>query len=248
MQSLERALALMRAIVEDGGASNVSRIAKSNGIPPASAHRIVRTLARCGFLVEADRGKFAPGRELRALASNAGEMRTLASLARAELNALARATRRIAHLGVLEDDMVTYLVKAGTAGEVVFTREGMQLEAYCSGIGKVLLAHLPSEALELYLASGPFVALTEKTKTDPAVLREELDAVRNNGFAIDDREVASDLHCFAVPLHWPDGRVRAAISLACIAAGGRNVDGERLLAAMRKTCAAIERRMFQGRD
>jgi IclR family acetate operon transcriptional repressor len=231
-------------VVRDGGESNVSALALAEGLPPASAHRIVRTLERSKFLIPIGRGKFMPGPALFDLTDGRRSEAAVAAVARPELNRLARQTRHIAHLGMLESDMVTYLVKAGADRGRLFTREGMQLEAYCSGIGKVLLAHLGEEERDLYLAGGPFVALTENTKTDPAELKQELERVREIGFAVDAREVSPDLVCFAVPLRWPNGTARAAISLSTLDQPGREVDEGALVAELRQTAEVIEHRLF----
>jgi DNA-binding IclR family transcriptional regulator len=110
--------------------------------------------------------------------------------------------------------MVMYTVKEGHPVDRLFTREGTQLEAYCSAVGKVLLAHLSEDEREAYLATGPFVALTDATITSAPELRTHLAEVRAGGCAIDNREIAPDLVCVAVPVVWPDTSVRAAISLA----------------------------------
>ena len=81
--------------------------------------------------------------------------------------------------------MVTYRIKTGQGAGNLFTRVGMQLEAYCSGIGKMLLAHLPEEQQRAYLAGGPFPALTAKTITQPEALAQELERIRAQGFALD---------------------------------------------------------------
>jgi IclR family acetate operon transcriptional repressor len=136
----------------------------------------------------------------------------LADASRSLLQRLARKLSTTVHLAVLEGEMVTYLVKAYGGGPDLLTRELIQLEAYCSGVGKVLLAHLDEAAREAYLDTGPFVALTAATITDPAAWRAELDRVRRQGFARDDAEVKESLYCIAVPLRGPDGRVVAALS------------------------------------
>ena len=101
---------------------------------------------------------------------------------------------------------------------------------------------------ETYLASGPFVALTERTIVDPARLREELDAVRLQGFAIDDEEVAPGLRCMAVPLRRSDGRVLAAISVSQALSSRHRLDDAPLRALLTETAKAIERQAFAGRQ
>jgi DNA-binding IclR family transcriptional regulator len=141
----------------------------------------------------------------------------MARLARPALAELATACNATAHLGVLENDMVTYLVKesAPSAGPAAsFTRENAQLEAYCSGIGKILLAYLPEEDRNRYLAAGPFVAMTARTITDPLTLKLALKTVRDKQAATDDGEIAENLYCLAVPVRDRFQDVSAAISLS----------------------------------
>ncbi|QDK35688.1 IclR family transcriptional regulator (plasmid) [Sphingomonas sp. IC081] len=234
---------ILSRIVSDQAEHNVTALAGELGLPVPTVHRIVAGLAHSGFLSRVARGRYGVGFALRALATEACSTSSLAVLVRPELDDLARRTRRIAHFGIFEGDMVTYLVKAGSNGDRLFTREGMQLEAYCSGIGKILLADLDAADLDRYLSAGPFIALTDTTQTDPGVLRDELERVRQDGFAMDDRSVAPDLTCFAVPVRWPDGRARGAISVSTLAPDTiPHVDG--LIARMRKSALAIEHRVF----
>jgi IclR family transcriptional regulator, acetate operon repressor len=110
--------------------------------------------------------------------------------------------------------MVTYLLEESHGPAATFTQEGMQLEAYCSGIGKVLLAHLDEDRRERYLADGPFVALTPSTIVKPSALRDHLAIVKAQGWAVDDSEVFETLKCVAAPLRCSDGTVVAAVSIS----------------------------------
>jgi DNA-binding IclR family transcriptional regulator len=177
---------------------------------------------------------------LAALRVHADPMAILVDAARPLLRRLARETRATAHLGVFENDMISYVVKEHGGGARLFTREGGQLEAYCSAIGKVLLAHLPDEEREAYLASGPFVALTSRTITDPAVIRETLSQVRSRGFAIDDREIADDLSCVAVPIEGPSGDVMAALSISTAYRDGVKAA---LMDSLRRCADAVSKRL-----
>lgn len=196
-QAIDRALALFEAIVLDSGGTPASEIAAALGIAASTARRYLASFAKRGLIMRIARGRYTGSDRLRMLAAKANPHARLIEIARPVLRRLARQFHCTAHLGLFENDMVTYLVKEG--GHGVFTREHNQLEAYCTGIGKALLAQLPAPDLEAYL-DGLFVALTEKTITDPNELRRILQQVRSDGHAIDDREMADDLFCIAVPL------------------------------------------------
>ncbi len=209
-----RALILLDAILADEARSNTVAIAATCALPIATAHRFVATFVEQRYLTRVGRGRHVAGPSLRQMASRVYPLQGIAALARPFLEELAREVQCVSHLGIFENDMITYLVKAGGTRNHLFTQEGMQLEAYCSGIGKILLANLSVSERESYLANGPFIALTPHTLTDPQHLRDELVRVQAQRFAIDNREVSADLICVAAPIHWPDGRVHAAISVS----------------------------------
>lgn len=213
---LIRAFALFERMLADRGNTAFAVIARDMALPSSTAYRLVAALERAGFVCRVGRGRYDVG--MRVIESLAGisARDLLAKVARPVLNRLARRARATVHLGVWEGDMVTYLVKTtGRAARLMptFTREDTQLEAYCTGIGKMLLAHLPEGAQQSYVTAGPFVALTSRTITDPAELLAAFRLIRKRGYAIDDGETADDLYCIAVPL--PYGRqATAAVSLA----------------------------------
>jgi IclR family transcriptional regulator, acetate operon repressor len=212
LTTVERNHRLLEAVVRDSGRSSVAALARTVGIPVASAHRHIAALVASGFLVPAGYGRHLPGAKLRALAGLIDDRQILTSAAVPILNRLASRTNFVVQLGIFENDMITYLVKAGQSAGDLFTKVGMQLEAYCSGIGKVLLAHLPVEERGQYLAAGPFIALTQQTITDADQLKTELERVAKQGFAVDNEEVVTGLQCIAVPVRNLQGEVIAAIS------------------------------------
>lgn len=212
LSSPDRTLLLLEAVVADGGRSSVAALARKLEIPAASAHRHIATLVNSGYLAQAGYSRHLPGPKLRSLVAKIDDRQILANAATPVLERLAARTGQIVQLGIFENDMVTYLVKAGQSADGLFTKVGMQLEAYCSGIGKVLLAHLPHLAQAEYLAGGPFVALTPHTITDPDRLKPELNNVVVQGFAEDLQEVILGLQCLAVPVRNHNGAVVAAIS------------------------------------
>jgi DNA-binding IclR family transcriptional regulator len=117
------------------------------------------------------------------------------------------------HVGLLEDGMVHYVTRASTPTSFSpHTRMGCQLEAYCSGLGKVLLAALPQDQIERFVIDGDLVALTPYTITDRSVLQATLEGVRQQGFALDRRETREDMFCVAVPVVDRLGRTVAAMS------------------------------------
>lgn len=214
LRSLEKALDLLGRIAESGESHSISDLARQMNMPHSTAYRIAATLERSGLVTRLRRGYYLPGPSLLRLARRDSLPRVLKATGRPIIKKLATDTGCTVHLGLFENGMVTYLLKAGRAARTVFTREGTQLEAYCTGIGKVLLAALPLPAREEYLQSGPFIRLTANTLTDPQALRSELVIVADRGYAEDNAEMDSDLRCLAVPVRLDEGDVIAALSIS----------------------------------
>lgn len=214
MQYLERAMGLLEAVVRDRGERPLTDIAATLGLPLASAHRLAQQLTQAGWLVRSRRGYYHAGPRLAELEPGLDKSVIAAGVARPMLERLARRYGCTAHLGRFDQDMVTYLLKVGVTGDDLFTKEAMQQEAYCSGLGKVLLAGLRQDRLDNYLEGGPFIRLTANTIVSEEDLREELALVRARGYAFDNCEISDEIFCVAVPIRDGAGEVCAAISLS----------------------------------
>lgn len=243
IHSSARTLALLEAVIYDGARSNVSDIARQIGMAVPTAHRQIATLVAAGYLVSTGRGLHVAGPRLRSLLQRVDEKQIITACAAPLLHELSVKVRSVVQLGTLENDMVTYRLKTGRGAGDLFTRTGMQLEAYCSGIGKVLLAHLPDAEREAYLANGPFVPLTPHTIVDGGALRTELETVRRQGFARDEGEIADDLFCLAVPIRSGAATPSAAISVARTKAEREQRSEDEILALLLDTAAEIATRL-----
>ena len=182
-------------------------------MPKASGHRLVQTLEEVGAVVRGPHGRYRLGMLLLSLSKNVASKELLCEIGTPVLNDLAVRLNLTVHLGMLENGMVFYVKKVSTPTSFhSHTLAGAHLEAYCSGLGKVLLAALHEDELESFILEGDLVALTPNTITERHALRLELEKVRRQGCAFDDCESRADTYCVAVPLHDMDGNVVAAIS------------------------------------
>jgi IclR family transcriptional regulator, acetate operon repressor len=242
-QSIDRALNLLSVIVSDQGKSSIAELGRGIALPAATTYRLVSAFVRDGFLLAVGRGRHVAGPKLADLASKTSLTPALIALGLPVVKRLARATRCVAHLGVLDKDMVTYLLKAGPSSLAIFTEQGTQLEAYCSGIGKILLASLPSDEQATYLDSGPFIPLTPHTIIDPKILADQLVVIRQQGFARDIEEVANGLFCLAVAIHNPAGTAIAALS---VSRNQRHDDEASIVESLRQSAREIQDKVFRA--
>jgi len=199
--------------VDAGGIGSLPVMASRCGLSVATTHRLLTTLEDVGAVIHIAPGKYRIGTALFRLTDATSIDRMYAAAAEPSLRRLCKSHCTAAHLGMLDHDyMVTYLAKASRRASFPPTVIGSKLEAYCSGLGKVLLAALPLEQQRRYLDEGPFIALTSHTITEPDALLEELRLVAKRGYALDDCELFDDLRCVAVPIKDADGHVVAALS------------------------------------
>lgn len=241
--ALGRSLAMLEAVLADREGRSIDAIARQLGLPRATAHRQVHTLMHEGYLVRLRSGQLAAGPRLMNLLQLVDNKQLIVAAAAPVLHRLAARVGSVVQLGTLENDMVTYRIKTGNGAGELFTKVGLQLEAYCTGIGKVLLAHLPKADREAYLANGPFPALTEHTITSPDQLRSELDEIYQRGFAMDSEEIAPGLFCLAVPVRGPDQSVSAAISVSRLLANAATAKNQPLLELMQEAAGEIEQNL-----
>ncbi|HEY2010608.1 MAG TPA: IclR family transcriptional regulator [Rhizomicrobium sp.] len=188
-------------------------LSRRANLPKASCHRLVQTLEEVGAIVRGASGRYRLGMLLSCLSQNVAVKELLREVGRPLLLDLAIRLDMTIHLGMLENGMVDYLSKVATPTSFAsHTRSGARLEAYCSGLGKVLLAALQEDELESFILEGELVALTPHTITDRSALLQELVKVRRQGFAVDDCEARIDTRCVAVPVRDLSDKVISAIS------------------------------------
>jgi DNA-binding IclR family transcriptional regulator len=211
--SVFKAFAMLKSFATPDEWVTSSELSRRAKLPDASGYRLIQTLEELGAVTRGPKGRYRPGMLLVSLSEKVIISDLLHEAGREIVEAVAHRLDATVHVGIFEGGMVTYVTKVSTPNSVVLhTRRGAQLEAYCSGLGKILLAALPDDDLDTFIMEGELVALTPNTIVEPSKLRAHLEDVRRAGFAMDEREIRSDMCCLAVPILHPQGRTIAAIS------------------------------------
>ena len=160
-QSVQKAFALLRSFRRPEEWVTNAELSRRAGLSEACAHRLMKTLEELGAVVRDRRGCYRPGMVLATLSKDVAIGDLIRATSEDVLNDLAAKLKGVVHVGVLENGMVSYAAKLGeTAGVAIPSRVGARQEAYCSALGKVLLAGLPAVQLEDFLHDGDFIALT----------------------------------------------------------------------------------------
>jgi IclR family transcriptional regulator, KDG regulon repressor len=210
-----KALDVLDMVAGHGRPVRFSELLGEGPFPKATLYRFLQTLTHQGMLAyDPDRGTYALGVRLVRLAHAAWAQSSLAPIARPYLDELAIETGETIHLAQMDQGQVLYVDKRNAARPVeMFAQAGKVGPAYCTGVGKAMLAFLPEEALEAAIARQSFYRHTEHTLDSPAKLRAELEAIRARGHAFDREEHERGIICCAVPILSRTGRVIGALSV-----------------------------------
>ena len=240
-----KAFALLKAFRDPVEWVTSCELSRRANLPEASGYRVIQTLEEIGAVARGPRGRYRPGLLLLSLSHNVTLTELLRDASHALMSELAAKLDLTTHLAVLEHGMVTYVAKVSTPNAfAVHTRVGAQLETYCTGLGKVLLAALPDEQMETIILDGELIALTPHTITSPAALRAELKLVRQRGYALDDRENQADMRCVAVPVLDREGRAVAALSAADNAERMNEIWQQKVLGALLDTASTLGQKLY----
>jgi DNA-binding IclR family transcriptional regulator len=210
-----KALDVLDMVAGHGRPVRFNELMSQGLFPKATLYRFLQTLTHQGMLVhDTDRGTYALGVRLVRLAHAAWAQSSLAPIARPYLDELAAETGETIHLAQMDVGQVLYVDKRNAARPVeMFAQAGKVGPAYCTGVGKAMLAYLPDDALEAALARQSFHRHTDHTLDTPAKLRAELAAIRARGHAFDREEHEPGIICCAVPILTRSGRVIGALSV-----------------------------------
>jgi IclR family pca regulon transcriptional regulator len=218
-QSLERGLAILSCFTPKRPVLGIADIADELGMSRSTTHRYVITLLALGYLEQGASRKYRLGLRVTDLGMSALNSTGLREHAQPYLEELRQRTSYSVSLAVLDGPEILYVDRArsfrrgqGQAGPDV--RIGSRLPAYCTAMGKLLLANLPDSDQRELIASMKLSKSGPNTIASKKALRDELDEVLEASFAVDDEELAKGLYSIAAPVRDEGRDVVAAVDIA----------------------------------
>jgi len=218
-QSLERGLAILSSF-SARPLLGVSELAREVGYTRSTTHRYVATLAALGYLEQdADSRKYRLGPRVLDLGFSAINSMELREISVPHLQQLSDETGYTVNMGILDGTDIVYIERCrssqqGQRAIDLNLHVGSRLPAYCTSMGKVLLADMDPARREALLDRIELAPLGPNTLTDRAALRAELERVRGEGIAVNNEELAFGLRSIAAPVRGQSGNGVAAINLA----------------------------------
>jgi IclR family pca regulon transcriptional regulator len=215
---LQNGLAVIEAFDETRPRLSISDVAQVTGLTRAAARRYLLTLAHLGY-AEHDGKYFSLTPRVLRLGYAFLSSLTLPSRVQPFLERIAELLGESSSAAVLDDTEVVYVGRAATRRIMsVGLAVGSRLPAYCTSLGRALLAHRDEAWLAAYLEHTPRRTMTPRTVTDADELSRILAGVREDGYSLVDEELELGLRSVAVPVFDGRGRITCAINVGVQAA------------------------------
>ena len=215
MASLARGLVVIQAFTPQAPQMTISQLSVRTGLSRAAVRRCLYTLTKLGFAGAEDGQRYSLRPKMLTLANTYTASSTLATAAQPILERMSAALGESFSVATLDGDDIVYIARTMVTRVMsVDLHIGSRLPAFCTSMGRVLLAYLPQDQLEQYLARVTLTQHTARTINTPDKLRLALRNVRRNGYALCDQELEVGLRSIAVPVYAPNGRVVATVNLS----------------------------------
>ncbi|MEU4222195.1 IclR family transcriptional regulator [Actinoplanes sp. NPDC026623] len=249
VEALAKGLRLLSLFDEQRPTWRVSDLAVASGLPMPTVYRVVMTLTAEGYLDHLPGGEYRPGVRTLTLGGAALRSLDLVALATPKLQRLGEATGETVNLAVLTGDRVLYLVRLRNADLVTANIQvGSTLPAVHTSIGKLMLADLGEAELGDRITETSFPGQHgPNAKVSLDELRQELTQIREQGWALQDEELAHGLRSVAGPITGAGDRVIAGVNVAVQA---RDWSTQRIVRELKPvllaTCAEISQLAASG--
>ncbi len=213
--ALGKALYVLNTVVSHDQAIGLAYLADELRLPKPTVHRILVQLEDSGLIERTpDKNRYMVGVAMNRLAANALSSTNQRTATRAVLSELVRTVGETCNVGVLDQHEVRYLERVECDAPLrVQIGAGLRVPAHCTALGKLFLAHTPTEQLDRLLAIAPLKRYTDNTLVDRAALDQELENIRQRGFSSNNEEFGVGVVAIAVPISDVLGNVLAGVAM-----------------------------------
>lgn len=217
VQVIDRASEVLTVLSRHPDGMTLTELARETGLHKATVLRFLTSLQQNGLAEKQASGKhWALGPAIFEMASRAGRRHDLREIARPIMQAICDETGQTVQLAVLGGNEISYVEKVEPADLVVKinSQVGSRRPVHCTALGKAICAHLDWDTARAILDAHGMEARTARTITSPEAFKRELQTVREQGHAMDDREYNDLVTCAAAPVWNAAGIVVAGLSIS----------------------------------
>lgn len=216
VQSLERALTLLNVLSEYPNGIQITRLAEQVGLSKSTVHRLLATLIDMNYVIkDAETDKYKIGYQVIYISRNVLNNIELIPIAKPFLKHLSADVNETIHLCMEDRGEVVYIDKIESNQTIrMYSRIGSRAPMYCTGVGKVLLSGKNDETFEEIAANTEFIARTEHTIRSRDELKQEVETIKSQGYALDNIENEEGIRCIAAPIFDYTGKIIASFSIS----------------------------------
>jgi IclR family KDG regulon transcriptional repressor len=216
IQSVNRALSLVGLFTHGSPRLGITEISNALGLPKPTVHGLVRTLVKQGFLQQDPQTrKYGLGLKIYELGIVLAGSLEINQKGAGPAYQLSKQTGLVSRIAIWDLDSALLTVNIDPRSHLFFVHQiGPRIPAYCSGIGKALLAFLDPRELHAYLDRIKLDPLTANTITQKKQLLKEIEETRRRGYSMDREENVLGLACIGTPIFGQGGRLEGSISLS----------------------------------
>ncbi len=216
VQSLRRALSIMRVIAATADGMTLTEIARATNLALSTVHRLLTTLQQDRFIqLKNDGARWTVGVDAFTVGNAFLGVRDIARAARPLLRRLMEQSGETANLAILSDDMAVYMEQVESVQTVrAICKPGGRAVLHSTSLGKSMLAMMRPEEISRILTAKEMTRFTPKTIDTPARMAIHLSEVRAVGYAVDDEEYSAGLRCVAAAVANEHGEPIGAISIS----------------------------------
>jgi len=231
-------------LLSDNETLTVTQVAKLMNINRAGSHRFLSTLKELGYADKDDSSRYFLTSKVVELGMKVLDRFEIRKIARPFLQELSAKFNETTNLGYFNGEEVLTIDKIDST-EILRMDAGIGggEPAYCTSLGKAILAFLPDMQLKEYLHAIELIPFTPNTLVSKDKLKKELMQIKENGYSIDDEELSIGLRCVGAPLFNHSGQALYAISLSgpSIRMGSKRI--EEMQRALKKVCQNLSGKM-----
>jgi IclR family pca regulon transcriptional regulator len=234
IEALERGLRVLEAFSRQSPSLSMTEIAEHARLTKSTAFRFTHTLEQLGYLTrDPETKRYRPGLKILRLGFDALNSLEMGQIAQSYLKALSAQCGMTTNMTIRDKADIVYVVRNKTQQILgVDLQLGSRLPVYCTSMGKAQLIDFSREELLHLLGPGPYEVMGPNTITTLDGLVSELDKVRQQGYAINDEELAAGLRSVAAPIRGPQRKMVAAINISTTSAQASRREMEEELAPM----------------
>jgi len=215
IQSLDRAFALIEIIANAPEALTLKSITELAELPKPTVYRMLSSLETWGYVDQDELNRYILGTKFLLFGTKVQEKLEIKTIARPFLKELNYETNETVFLGVLDRGRSLYVDKLDSNHSVrLVSQVGSRNYLHSTSLGKSLLSELSKEFIYKILDEHGMPALTANTITDKDVFLNQIELVKEQGFALDNIENEEGVRCIAAPIKDHKGKVAAAVSIS----------------------------------